>query len=157
MHCPFCGSNDTKVTDSRLADAGNSVKRRRKCHQCKERFTTFETAALQMPRIIKHNGNREPFELRKLETGILRALEKRPVATKDIDHAIQRILQKIRGWGERECAASVVGDWVMDELRKMDKVAYIRFASVYRSFQDLDEFRQTIDNLEKSTEDISHD
>lgn len=148
MHCPFCTLPDTKVIDSRLVAAGEQVRRRRECNSCGERFTTFESAELVMPRIIKHNGIREPFNEDKLLAGIQRALEKRPVAIEDVEASITRIKQKLRSRGEREIPSNSIGELVMAELRQLDQVAYVRFASVYRSFQDLDEFRNEIDNLE---------
>ena len=129
MHCPFCGHGETKVIDSRLVAEGDQVRRRRECQECGERFTTFESAELVLPRVIKSNGNRQPFDEDKLRSGILRALEKRPVSLETVD----------------------VGELVMEELRKLDDVAYVRFASVYRSFQDIDEFREEIDRLKDRT------
>jgi transcriptional repressor NrdR len=149
MHCPFCGAEDTKVIDSRLTADGSSVRRRRECNVCNERFTTFEMAELVMPRIIKSDGRREPFNEEKLRAGILRALEKRPVASDDIDAAINRIMKRIRTKGERDIASTEVGSWVMDELRHLDQVAYVRFASVYRSFQDVNAFEEEIERLKK--------
>ncbi|MBI3561912.1 MAG: transcriptional regulator NrdR [Gammaproteobacteria bacterium] len=147
MFCPFCGAEDTKVIDSRLTSDGASVRRRRECSGCSERFTTFETAELVMPRIIKSDGRREPFNEEKLRAGILRALEKRPVASDDIDAAINRIMKRIRTKGERDIASTEVGAWVMGELRHLDQVAYVRFASVYRSFQDVNAFEEVIERL----------
>jgi len=149
MHCPFCNAHDTKVIDSRLVADGVQVRRRRECNVCGERFTTYETAELVMPRIIKQNGNREPFDEEKLQAGFHRALEKRPVSVEDIESAITRIKQSLRATGERELPSRKLGDFVMTELRGLDQVAYVRFASVYRSFQDLNEFRSEIDRLEK--------
>lgn len=149
MHCPFCKAQDTKVIDSRLVAEGEQVRRRRECLNCGERFTTYEGAELVLPRIVKQNGNREPFDERKLRAGLQRALEKRPVSVEDIEAAIVRIKQALRATGERELDSRRVGEVVMDELRELDQVAYVRFASVYRSFQDLSEFRSEIDRLEK--------
>lgn len=149
MHCPFCAAEDTKVIDSRLSGEGAQVRRRRECLSCGERFTTFEVAELVMPRVVKRGGVREPFNDSKLRGGIVRALEKRPVATEQIEDAIERIQQRARARGEREIASRQLGEWVMDELRKLDQVAYVRFASVYRSFQDVNAFREEIDRLEK--------
>jgi len=149
MYCPFCGAEDTKVIDSRLTGEGAQVRRRRECLSCNERFTTFEVAELVMPRIVKRDGTRDPFNEAKLRRGIVRALEKRPVATERIEDAINRIQQRMRASGEREIAARQLGEWVMDELRKLDQVAYVRFASVYRSFQDVNAFREEIERLEK--------
>jgi transcriptional repressor NrdR len=148
MRCPFCGDQDTKVVDSRLAGEGSQVRRRRECTHCGERFTTYESAELVMPRIVKGNGVREPFNEEKLRTGILRALEKRPVDTDRIEAAISHIQRRMRASGERELASRLVGDWVMEELRELDQVAYVRFASVYRSFQDVNAFREEIERLE---------
>jgi transcriptional repressor NrdR len=148
MRCPFCHGADTKVTDSRLAQEGDAVKRRRQCNHCQGRFTTFETAELLMPRVIKRNGDRESFDLKKLQQGILRALEKRPVSGIIIDSMIQQIVKQLRSTGDNEVLAVQVGNLVMEHLRQIDQVAYIRFASVYRCFQDINEFRHIIDHLE---------
>jgi transcriptional repressor NrdR len=149
MRCPFCGAADTKVIDSRLANEGDVVRRRRECLTCAERFTTFETAELVMPRIVKRDGSRVPFDEVKLRLGVTRALEKRPVDTDKIEAAINRITRKLRATGDREVSSDKLGEWVMEELRKLDRVAYIRFASVYRSFQDVSEFRDEIEKLER--------
>src|SRR5580658_171270 len=147
MHCPFCSHVETKVTDSRLAADGGQIRRRRECLSCGERFTTFETAELLMPRVIKSDGSREPFDEGKLKHGMLKALEKRPIASDAIDDAAGRIGHKLRVLGEREVPARQIGELVMDELRHMDEVAYVRFASVYRSFQDVEAFRDEIERL----------
>lgn len=152
MRCPFCSADETKVIDSRLASEGFSVRRRRECLACGERFTTFETAELVMPRVIKSDGSREPFNEDKLRSGIQRALEKRPVSTEQIEQAINRIKHSARATGEREVRGSEIGEWVMEELRKLDEVAYVRFASVYRSFQDVDAFRKEIERLESEAD-----
>ncbi|HET8903445.1 MAG TPA: transcriptional regulator NrdR [Saccharospirillum sp.] len=149
MHCPFCKAQDTKVIDSRLVAEGEQVRRRRECLQCGERFTTYEGAELVMPRIVKQNGNREPFDEMKLRAGLQRALEKRPVSVEEVEAALARIKQSLRATGERELPSRRLGEVVMNELRELDQVAYVRFASVYRSFQDLNEFRSEIDRLEK--------
>jgi len=149
MRCPFCNADDTKVIDSRLANEGYLVRRRRECLTCAERYTTFESAELVMPRIIKSGGTREPFDEDKLRSGFTRSLEKRPVSIEDIDLAISRIKRRLRSTGDREIASRVIGDRVMEELRSLDEVGYVRFASVYRSFQDINEFREEIDRLEK--------
>jgi transcriptional repressor NrdR len=138
---------DTKVIDSRLVSEGNQVRRRRECITCAERFTTFEGAELVMPRIVKSNGNREPFDESKLHSGLLKALEKRPVSIEKVDEAINRIKNYLRATGEREVPSRMVGEQVMQELRQLDEVAFVRFASVYRSFKDLNEFRAEIDRL----------
>jgi transcriptional repressor NrdR len=148
MYCPFCRAQDTKVIDSRLASDGMQVRRRRECLACEERFTTFESAELVMPRIVKSNGAREPFDEKKLSAGILRALEKRPVESESIDAAISRIQHRLRASGERELQSRLLGDWVMYELRALDQVAYVRFASVYRSFEDVQAFQEEIERLE---------
>jgi transcriptional repressor NrdR len=148
MYCPFCRAQETKVIDSRLASEGAQVRRRRECLACGERFTTFESAELVMPRIIKSNGAREPFNEGKLTAGILRSLEKRPVDADSVDAAINRIQHRLRASGERELHSRLLGDWVMHELRELDQVAYVRFASVYRSFEDVKAFREEIDRLE---------
>lgn len=147
MHCPFCNDNDTRVIDSRLVAEGNQVRRRRECVSCNERFTTFEIAELVLPRVVKQNGEREPFNDEKLRAGLLKALEKRPVSTERVDEALAHLLHRVRALGEREVPSQLVGEMVMDELRDLDEVAYVRFASVYRSFKDLDEFRAEIDRL----------
>lgn len=149
MYCPFCGAIDTKVIDSRLMEEGRGVRRRRECIVCAERFTTYETAELVMPRVIKHDNNRQPFDELKLRRGMQKALEKRPVSTEQIDAAMQRIMHSLRVKGEREVSSKIIGEMVMDELKKLDQVAYVRFASVYRSFQDIDDFRKEIKRLEK--------
>lgn len=147
MYCPFCRAQDTKVIDSRLASDGTQVRRRRECLACEERFTTFETAELVMPRIIKSSGVREPFDDKKLSAGIMRALEKRPVDSESVDAAISRIQHRLRASGEREIQSRLLGDWVMNELRELDQVAYVRFASVYRSFEDVKAFQEEIERL----------
>ncbi len=149
MHCPFCSAPETKVIDSRLVSEGYQVRRRRECTQCKERFTTFESAELVIPRIIKNNGNREPFNEEKLRAGIYHALEKRPVSEMQIEAAVNRIMHTLQATGEREVRSKMVGTLVMNELKKMDKVAYIRFASVYLSFDDIKQFSEEIDKLNK--------
>ena len=149
MHCPFCNADDTKVIDSRLVADGHQVRRRRECLVCHERFTTFEMAELVMPRVIKSNGVREPFNEDKLRNGIQRALEKRPVSTELIEQSINRIKSNLRATGEREIMSKIIGNLVMEELKSVDKVAYIRFASVYRSFEDIREFGEEIARLEK--------
>ena len=147
MHCPFCGADDTKVIDSRLVAEGNQVRRRRQCLTCAERYTTYETAELVLPRIKKSDGGREPFNEDKLRSGIDRALEKRPVSREDVENAINRIKHKLRTTGERELPSRAVGEAVMAELRNMDGIAYIRFASVYRDFQDVQDFSEVVRDL----------
>lgn len=153
MHCPFCADDDTKVIDSRLVAEGDQVRRRRECLSCKERFTTYEVAELVMPRIIKQNGNREPFNEEKLRAGFLRALEKRPVSLEDIEAVINQIKHALRATGERELKSLVLGELVMEHLKQLDQVAYVRFASVYRSFEDIAEFRDAIERLEAEPAD----
>jgi len=147
MRCPFCGAQDTRVVDSRLSQEGDQVRRRRECGECKERFTTYEVAELNLPRVVKSNGNREPFREDKLRAGMLRALEKRPVGSDRIEAAITRIKKRLLTSGEREVPSRLIGENVMKELAALDHVAYVRFASVYRSFQDVNEFREVIDRL----------
>ena len=148
MRCPFCSFEDTRVIDSRLADEGDQVRRRRECIECRERFTTYETAEFNYPRIIKSDGRREQFTDDKLRSGILRALEKRPVAMEKVEIAISRIKHKLRSLGEREVKSRKVGDWVMEELKSVDQVGYLRFASVYQSFADVRAFLEEIERLE---------
>ncbi len=159
MHCPFCGHEETKVTDSRLAGEGRQIRRRRECLACGERFTTFETAELLMPVVVKSNRTREPFDEAKLRAGMGKALEKRPVDSEAVEEAVSRIGHKLRSLGEREVSSRSIGELVMDELRQLDDVAYVRFASVYRSFQDLDAFREEIERLRKHgrRREVSHD
>ena len=148
MHCPFCNFEDTKVIDSRLAGEGRQVRRRRECLSCSERFTTFETPELVMPYVVKRDGRREPFDETKLRNGILSAIQKRPVQREDIERSIEHIAHALQTMGEREVPSRLVGDLVMEELRRLDEVAYVRFASVYRSFQDVTEFQQEIERLQ---------
>ncbi|MBH81081.1 MAG: transcriptional regulator NrdR [Gammaproteobacteria bacterium] len=152
MHCPFCGADDTKVIDSRLVADGDSVRRRRECQTCGERYTTFETAELVMPRVVKSNGSREPFNEEKLRSGLQKALEKRPVSIEEIDSALNRITHRLRATGERELPSREVGEAVMEELRTLDGIAYVRFASVYRDFQDISEFQVEIQKLNTELE-----
>ncbi len=149
MHCPFCNHADTRVTDSRLAGDGRQIRRRRECLDCGERFTTFEAAELLLPHVIKSDGSREPFDEVKLKSGMAKALEKRPVGSEAIEDAVARICHKLRVLGEREVPSRQVGELVMEELRHLDEVGYVRYASVYRSFQDVEAFRETIDGLRK--------
>ena len=147
MHCPFCSHEETKVIDSRLAGEGSQVRRRRECLSCGERFTSYETAELVLPHVTKRDGRREPFDEAKLRGGIVRALEKRPVTSEQIEESITHILHRLRTLGEREVDSRRLGDLVMEELRRLDEVAYVRFASVYRSFQDVTEFQEEIQRL----------
>lgn len=154
MHCPFCKANDTKVIDSRLVSEGDQVRRRRECVSCKERFTTFETAELLMPRVVKQDGTRQPFDEDKLNRGFSRALEKRPVSIEAIEKSINNIKYRLRSTGEREVTSLMVGEAVMQELRGLDDVAYVRFASVYRSFQDINEFKEEVERLSREGERV---
>ena len=149
MFCPFCYHSETKVIDSRLVSEGNQVRRRRECQECGERYTTFESAELVLPRLIKSNGARQPFDEDKLRNGLLRALEKRPVDLEQMEATLDRIKHRVRATGERELHTREVGELVMDELRELDDVAYVRFASVYRSFQDVNEFQKEIEAMDK--------
>ena len=154
MHCPFCSHEETKVTDSRLAGDGAQIRRRRECLNCHERFTTFESAELVMPRLIKRDESREPFDESKLRNGILRALEKRPVGSEAIEVLIAHIIHRLQIVGEREILSHLVGEIVMEELRAGDEVAYVRFASVYRSFQDVTEFQDEVRRLKDMTDAV---
>lgn len=152
MYCPFCHFEETKVIDSRLVATGDQIRRRRECLSCNERFTTFEVVELSWPRIIKRDGTRSQFDEGKLRKGILKSLEKRAVATDVVDAAIHRILSKLRAVAEREVPSSLIGEWVMEELLSLDEVAYVRFASVYKSFEDLEAFRKEIQQLKHRAE-----
>jgi len=147
MYCPFCNADDTKVIDSRLVADGGQVRRRRECGACTERFTTYEMAELVMPRVIKTDGSREVFDEEKLRAGLQRALEKRPVSIEQIEVALTQIKHFLQVTGEREVSSRMIGEEVMTKLRELDEVAYVRFASVYRSFQDLSEFQDELNRL----------
>lgn len=147
MHCPFCSAPDTRVIDSRLSSDGDNVRRRRECVVCGERFTTYEKAELNLPRVIKQDGSRQPFDEEKLRSGLCKALEKRPVSMEQIEASVSRIKHNLLTTGEREVEARNIGDRVMEELRQLDHVAYIRFASVYLDFEDVDAFREAIEKL----------
>jgi transcriptional repressor NrdR len=147
MYCPFCRAVDTKVIDSRLVSDGHQVRRRRECLACHERYTTFETAELVMPRIIKNDGSREPFNEDKMRNGLVRALEKRPVSVEQVELSINKVKSQLRATGEREVASEMLGNIIMEQLMELDKVAYVRFASVYRSFEDIREFGEEIARL----------
>ena len=147
MHCPFCNHEETKVIDSRLAGEGQQIRRRRECLQCNERFTTFETAELVMPLVVKNDQSRVPFDENKLRGGLLKALEKRPVARESVEEAVSHIMRKLRSLGEREVTSRQIGELVMEELHRLDEVAYVRYASVYRHFQDVEAFREEVDRL----------
>lgn len=149
MYCPFCGHEETKVIDSRLAGEGRQIRRRRQCLACNERFTTFESAELVMPRLVKSDNSRQPFDESKLRNSMVRALEKRPVSADQFEQAIGRLIHNLRTMGEREVPSRLIGELVMEELRELDEVAYVRFASVYRSFQDVTEFQDEIRRLQE--------
>lgn len=152
MYCPFCHAEETKVIDSRLVADGAQVRRRRECLECHERFTTFESAELIMPLIVKRDGRRKPFNIDNLRSGMLRALEKRPVSVDSLEAAIISITQEIRRRGEREIDSQLIGEMVMKELFSLDHVAYVRFASVYKRFKDVSDFRQAIDEIKEEKE-----
>ncbi len=153
MRCPFCNAEDTSVINSRVSEEGDRVRRRRQCIVCGKRFTTYETIELRLPQIVKQNGNRTEFSRNKLLTGFLRALHKRPVPTEAVDAAIERIIQQLLNSGAREVSSRSIGELVMQELYNMDKVAYIRFASVYKSFQDVDDFQDVIKEVREIPKD----
>ena len=148
MKCPFCGSTDTQVIDSRVAEPGDSIRRRRRCSVCQKRFTTYETVELRLPQVVKANGTRAEFDVERLRNGFQRALHKRPVPTEFVDRAVDKIVAQVLALGEREVPSRTIGEWVMQELHKLDKVAYIRFASVYRAFQDVSDFRDALKEVE---------
>jgi transcriptional repressor NrdR len=150
MKCPFCKNPDTQVVDTRESEEGDSIRRRRRCLSCEKRFTTFETVELRMPQVVKQNGMRSEFDKEKLRTSFRRALHKRPVSTELVDAAIDNVTQKVFALGEREIGSREIGEMVMKELLKLDKVAYIRFASVYKSFQDVGDFTDAIQAVQKS-------
>ncbi|MEK6594053.1 MAG: transcriptional regulator NrdR [Pseudomonadota bacterium] len=149
MKCPFCKSADTQVIDSRVSDDGDSIRRRRRCADCSKRFTTYETVELRMPQVVKQDGSRTEFDLEKLRTGFMRALHKRPVPTSLVDESVATITQNVLSLGEREIASRRIGEMVMRELHKLDQVAYIRFASVYKSFEDIDDFQDAIKEAQR--------
>lgn len=148
MQCPFCKAPDTRVVDSRLAEDGAQVRRRRECESCGGRFTTFEKAQLSVPHVIKRSGDPEPFREDKLRQGIEHAIYKRPVTPEMVDHAVENVVRKMRASGDREISSRQVGEWVMEELRDLDHVAYVRFASVYRAFEDVNAFHEEIERLQ---------
>lgn len=151
MYCPFCNAEDTKVIDSRLAAEGSQVRRRRQCTTCQERFTTFEIIESVMPRIIKSSGHSEPYDNQKLRRSIKLPLQKRPIPTDSIEAMVSRIEKKLRQFGEREVSSKVLGEIVMDELKQIDDVAYVRFASVYRDFQDIEAFKNALSTMDNKT------
>jgi transcriptional repressor NrdR len=148
MKCPFCGHADTQVVETRETEDGMSIRRRRRCASCDKRFTTYETAEVRIPAVVKSSGERQEFSRDKLREGFRKALHKRPVSTELTDEAMERVVQKLLALGEKEVPARLIGDLVMKELKRLDKVAYIRFASVYRAFQDVDDFRDAIRDVE---------
>jgi transcriptional repressor NrdR len=156
MHCPFCSHEETKVIDSRLAADGMQIRRRRQCLDCNERFTTFESAELVMPRLVKNDNTRQPFDESKLRNSMVRALEKRPVPSDELEQAIGHLIHKLRTMGEREVPSRLVGELVMEELRALDEVAYVRFASVYRRFQDITEFEEEIKRLQRISDTVAN-
>lgn len=155
MRCPFCAHDDTRVIDSRVTEDGLQIRRRRECPGCAARFSTYETAEIKLPPIVKRDGRREPFHEPKLRGGLERAFEKRAVSIEDIDRVIDVVLRKLRTSGERELPAKQIGEWVMEELKRIDQVAYVRFASVYRRFEDVQAFREEVERLEKELPTLS--
>ncbi len=149
MQSPFCAEKDTRVVDSRLVSDGDQVRRRRECSACRERFTTYEKAELALPRVVKRDGSRVPFAEERLRAGMLRALEKRPVESERVEQAVGRIKRALMARGEREVPSRLIGEQVMAALGELDQVAYVRFASVYRSFEDVAAFREEVERLEK--------
>jgi len=154
MHCPFCQHEDTRVIDSRVAEDGATIRRRRECERCSERFNTFETVEIKLPAIVKSDGRREAFDERKLRTGVERALQKRPVASDAVDSVVREIVRQLRAVNEREVLSRLIGEWVMDALKRLDQVAYVRFASVYRRFEDVQAFREEIERLERDLPEL---
>jgi len=155
VRCPFCSHEDTRVVDSRATDDGLQIRRRRECPNCSARFSTFETAEIKLPQIVKRDGRREPFSDLKLRGGLERAFEKRAVSIVDIDHVVDVVVRKLRTSGEREVPAKQLGEWMMEELKRIDQVAYVRFASVYRRFEDVQAFREEVERLEKEMPGLS--
>ena len=149
MHCPFCQHTDTRVIDSRVAEDGATIRRRRECEKCGERFNTFETAEIKLPAVVKSDGRREPFDERKLRVGVERALHHRPVTSDALDNVMREVVRQLRQVNEREVVSRQIGEWVMRELKLLDQVAYVRFASVYRRFEDVQAFREEIERLER--------
>jgi len=154
VHCPFCQHEDTRVIDSRVSEDGTTIRRRRECEKCSERFNTFETAEIKLPALVKSDGRREAFDERKLRIGLERALQKRPVSSDAVDNVLREVVRQLRGVNEREVPSRRVGEWVMDELKRLDQVAYVRFASVYRRFEDVQAFREEIEKLERDLPEI---
>jgi transcriptional repressor NrdR len=154
MHCPFCQHEDTRVIDSREAEDGATIRRRRECESCGERFNTFETVEIKLPAIVKSDGRREAFDEHKLRTGVERALQKRPVASDAVDNVVREIVRQLRSVNEREVFSRLIGEWVMTSLKLLDQVAYVRFASVYRRFEDVQAFREEIEKLERDLPEL---
>jgi len=154
MHCPFCQHEDTRVIDSRVSEDGATIRRRRECERCSERFNTFETVEIKLPAIVKSDNRREAFDERKLRTGVERALQKRPVASDAVDNVVREIVRQLRAVNEREVSSRLIGEWVMAELKRLDQVAYVRFASVYRRFEDVQAFREEIEKLERDLPEL---
>jgi transcriptional repressor NrdR len=154
MHCPFCQNEDTRVIDSRVSEDGTTIRRRRECERCGERFNTFETVEIKLPAIVKSDGRREAFDERKLRTGVERSLQKRPVASDAVDSVVREIVRQLRAVNEREVSSRLIGEWVMAELKRLDQVAYVRFASVYRRFEDVQAFREEIEKLERDLPEL---
>ena len=149
MKCPFCGAEETAVVDTRINDDGDIVRRRRRCASCEKKFTTYERPEIRLPQVVKKNGSRVDYKREKLLDSMMLALRKRPVSTEQLDNAVERIEEKLMSLGAREVPSTRLGELVMRELKKLDKVAYIRFASVYRSFEDIDEFKSLVDEVSK--------
>lgn len=156
MKCPYCRSTDTKVTDSRETDDGASIRRRRQCLSCGRRFTTYETVEITPLRVIKKNGAREMFDRNKLRSGLVRACEKRNISSLQIEEIMTRIEQKLRNELKQEVSSETIGNLVMEELRKLDQVAYVRFASVYREFKDIGSFMNELEALMKHTNHVEN-
>ena len=154
MHCPFCQNEDTRVIDSRVSDDGSTIRRRRECERCGERFNTFETVEIKLPAIVKSDGRREGFDERKLRSGVERALQKRPVASDAVDNVVREVVRQLRAVNEREVSSRLIGEWVMTGLKRLDQVAYVRFASVYRRFEDVQAFREEIERLERDLPEL---
>ena len=154
MHCPFCQHIDTRVIDSRVAEDGTTIRRRRECEKCGERFNTFETVEIKLPAVVKSDGRREAFDERKLRVGVERALHHRPVASDALDNILREVVKQLRQVNEREVVSRQIGEWVMHELKRLDQVAYVRFASVYRRFEDVQAFREEIEKLEKDLPEL---
>lgn len=155
MRCPFCNYLETRVVDSRFANEGDQIRRRRECLECEERFTTYEAAELTLPRMIKRDASREVFNENKLRQGLLKALEKRPVSMEKVEEVVSRIKRRMRALGEREVSTQKLGEWIMQELRQIDHVAYVRFASVYRRFDDVHAFEREIERLRQEQHEAS--